>query len=75
MTSLKSEGNPASPSMVADVYAYLGETDQALSGLERGYMDATVFWWTQNAVWQPLHSDRRFDDLVRRVGLPRVAGP
>lgn len=66
------QGNPASPSMVADVYAYLGETDQALSGLERGYMERDGFLVDlKNAVWQPLHSDRRFDDLVRRVGLPR----
>ncbi len=56
----------------AVVYVGLGEKEQALAWLERAYEERTNFLaylkvqWT----WDPLRSDPRFADLLRRLGLP-----
>jgi TolB-like protein/Flp pilus assembly protein TadD len=56
-------------------YARAGEEDQALKWLQRDYEergDDQVLTLVVDPVWDPLHSDPRFKDLVRRVGLPRM---
>ena len=60
------------PFTSALIYAGLGDKDQAFAWLEKAY--------TERSVWMPslkidpkfdsLRSDRRFADLMRRVGLP-----
>jgi TolB-like protein/DNA-binding winged helix-turn-helix (wHTH) protein len=63
--------NPASPSMVAEIYAHLGDTDMAFKWLERAYQERDGFLLTlRDPQWQALRSDPRFKDLIRRVGLP-----
>lgn len=51
----------------------LGETDRAFETLERAFEDR--FDWMialqVDPVFDPLRDDPRFEDLVRRVGLPR----
>ena len=63
--------NPASPSMVAEIYTHLGDRDLAFKWLEKAYQERDGFLVTlRDPQWQALRSDSRFADLVRRVGLP-----
>ena len=54
------------------VYAGLEDKDQAFLWLEKGYDERfTRFAYLKlEALWDPLRSDPRFSDLVRRVGIP-----
>jgi tetratricopeptide (TPR) repeat protein len=58
--------------LIADVYATIGETDEAFAWLERGYRerDPIMAELKSNPVVDPLRSDPRFDDLLRRIGFP-----
>ena len=53
-------------------YAMLGETDEAFAWLERGYRDRDPLMIVLKAhpLFDPLRSDPRFQDLLRRIGLP-----
>lgn len=55
------------------LYAGLGELDLAFEWLERGYRehDPTLFWLRAVPYSDPLRSDPRFDEMARRIGLPR----
>lgn len=59
------------PSMFAMVYAGLGEKDQAFQWLEKGYTERpSMVEYTRVAPWlEPLHSDPRFKQLLRKMGL------
>ena len=54
------------------VYAGLDDKDRAFSWLEKGCDERFVRFAYLNveAFWDPLRSDPRFSDLVRRVGIP-----
>jgi TolB-like protein len=60
-----------SPTGLAMLYAALGEEDQALALLERGYAarDKDLIWLNVEQAFDPLRSDPRFEDLLRRIGL------
>ena len=68
----KSRHEYVNPSAMASVYASLGEKDQAFFWLEKGYAEKLPFLGSVKIVpsLDPLRSDPRFSDLVRRVGLP-----
>ena len=53
-------------------YAGLDDKEQALAWLEKAYQERRdrVFLLNVDPLLDPLRSDPRFDDLVRRVGLP-----
>ena len=57
---------------VAKIYAALGEKDQAFAWLEKAYRNRAGGLILLNPVpdFQTLHSDPRFADLERRLGLP-----
>jgi DNA-binding winged helix-turn-helix (wHTH) protein/serine/threonine protein kinase len=60
------------PGWVAEVYAGLGEKDEAFRWLERAYNERDA-WLTLLKVWPPfdaLRSDPRLDDLLRRMNFP-----
>jgi TolB-like protein/DNA-binding winged helix-turn-helix (wHTH) protein len=64
------------PINIAEAYTAAGDKDHAFHWLEeaykcrgRGFGIGMVFLNT-DPVLEPLHSDRRYKDLVRRVGLP-----
>lgn len=59
----------------AILYAGLGEKDQAFEWLERAYDKHAVDLFTLKVepMFDSLRSDPRFPDLLRRVGLDRVA--
>jgi serine/threonine protein kinase/tetratricopeptide (TPR) repeat protein len=61
------------PLDIALLYARLGEKEHALEWLEKGYQgrDADMVDIATEPTFDLLHSDRRFTDLLRRVGLPQ----
>jgi serine/threonine protein kinase/tetratricopeptide (TPR) repeat protein len=60
------------PTRVARLYAYANEGDLAIQWLERGYAerDFEMVYLGIHPSWEHLHSDRRFQDLWRRVKSP-----
>jgi tetratricopeptide (TPR) repeat protein len=62
---------------LAEIYIALGEKDEAFRWLEAAYKDrhSLLPWLTDNPVYAPLRSDPRFQDLVRRMNLPRRSAP
>ncbi len=66
-------GEYVSPGELAILYAALGERERALASLERAYNehDLQLQYLKVDPAYDPLRSDPRFRDLVRRVGLPQ----
>ena len=60
------------PAALAYVYIGLGDRDQAFAWLEKAYEEQSNFlaYLRVVPVADPLRSDPRFDELVRRVGPP-----
>jgi serine/threonine protein kinase/Tfp pilus assembly protein PilF len=61
------------PTNFARVYIGLSEKDQAFAWLEKGYQQRD-FWMAflkGDPIFDSLRSDSRFQDLVRRMGLPQ----
>lgn len=59
------------PYWIATIYGRLGDPDRAFGWLERAYAARSIFLCglRTTPVVDPLRSDPRFDDLLRRVGL------
>ena len=57
----------------AEIYIGLGDKEQALASLEKAYADRSMLltFLKVDPELDSLHSDPRFKDLVRRVGLPQ----
>lgn len=53
------------------VYAGLGELDRAFEWLEKAYQerDPMLFWLLSVPAYEPLRSDPRCDQMLRRIGL------
>ncbi len=70
---LKNRSNASYPhaSEIAVTYASLGDTDQAMNWLEKGYEERFNPSVLLRPGFDPLRSDPRFEDLARRIGLPR----
>jgi len=58
------------PWFMASIYEYLGDKDQAFAWLEKAYKSKDGTDSLFDPQWDPLRSDPRFKDLLRRVGLP-----
>src|ERR1700722_15328676 len=58
-------------SEIAVIYAALGDTDQAMNWLEKGYQERFNPGVLLRPGFDSLRSDPRFQDLERRIGLPR----
>jgi Flp pilus assembly protein TadD len=73
LSDLKKRSNPSHSlaSEIAMIYVALGETDQAITWIEEGYEERFNPGVLLRPGFDPLRSDPRFQDLVRRVGLPR----
>ena len=61
-----------SPWLIASTFAQIGDTDEAFAWLERGYRerDPLMVLLKVHPNIDPLRSDPRFDDLLRRIGFP-----
>jgi TolB-like protein/DNA-binding winged helix-turn-helix (wHTH) protein/Flp pilus assembly protein TadD len=53
------------------IYAGLGENDRAMALLEEAYKERFDTLILQSSAFDPLRSDPRFRDLMRRIGLPQ----
>ena len=60
------------PTWLALAYTSLGERDRAITVLERGFAERSLFAMVLKGSpgFDPLRSDPRFADLLRRMGLP-----
>jgi TolB-like protein/Tfp pilus assembly protein PilF len=60
------------PDNFASIYAGLGDKDQAFAWLEKAYEERTdaIIGVSAEPWFDPLRSDPRFQELLRRVGLP-----
>lgn len=58
--------------LIASLHVALGDKEQAFAWLDKAFQERDVLLLTLNieSHLDPLRSDRRFQDLVRRVGLP-----
>ncbi len=65
-------GSTVFPLGVANISAALGEGDAAFEWIEKAYVDreASIAWIRVSSGLDPLRSDPRFDDLLRRIGFP-----
>ena len=61
------------PSYIAMVHAGLGERDQAFEWLEKAFAsrDDRLVFVMNDPLMDSLASDPRFQDLTRRIGLPK----
>jgi TolB-like protein/DNA-binding winged helix-turn-helix (wHTH) protein/Flp pilus assembly protein TadD len=62
--------NPSLDADIALVYVGLGDQDQAISWLNKGYEARFKASILLRPALDPLRSDARFKELMRRVGLP-----
>ena len=62
-----------SPAAIAQLYISLGEKDRAFEWLEKAYQERSNFmaYLGVNPAVDPLRSDPRFQDLLRRIGLEK----
>ncbi len=69
----QSEHGHVSPVLLASVYARLGDKDAALALLETAYRERNprLMWLKARSIWDPLRSEARFQDLLRRMRFPQ----
>ena len=67
----RTKANYSHASEIAKIDVALGDTDQAMKWLERGYEERFNPSVLLRPGFDPLRSDPRFKDLLRRVGIPR----
>jgi hypothetical protein len=69
---LKKRSNPgySNAAEIAMIYASLGDSDQAMTWLEKGFEERFNSGVLLRPGFDPLRSDPRFQNLVRRVRLP-----
>ena len=69
-----SKGNYVSSESIAEVFAVLGEKDQTFAWLEKAFRerDPSLISYLKNVhSFDPVRSDQRFTDLLRRTGLEK----
>jgi len=68
-----SKRRPVPSAAFARIYVALGDKDRAFEWLEKGLIDRTGWMITLKVdhQWDPLRSDPRYRELLRRMGLPQ----
>jgi TolB-like protein/DNA-binding winged helix-turn-helix (wHTH) protein/Flp pilus assembly protein TadD len=72
LNGLKKRSVPSAPlfTEIAMIYVALGDKDQAIKWLEKGYEERFNPGVLERPCFDALRSDPRFQDLERRIGLP-----
>jgi TolB-like protein/DNA-binding winged helix-turn-helix (wHTH) protein/Flp pilus assembly protein TadD len=72
LSDLKNRSTPGQSlaSEIAVIYVALGDTNQAITWLNKGYQERFNPGVLLRPGFDAIRSDPRFEDLVRRVGLP-----
>src|ERR1700734_2432582 len=72
LSSLKKSSNTdlANAPQIAMIYASMGDNDQAMHWLERAYQERINPRILLRSGFDALRSDPRFEELMRRIGLP-----
>jgi TolB-like protein/DNA-binding winged helix-turn-helix (wHTH) protein/Flp pilus assembly protein TadD len=72
LSDLKKRSSPgySNASEIAMMYTSLGDTDQAMNWLEKGYEERFNPGVLLRPGFDPLRSDPRFQNLAHRIGLP-----
>jgi tetratricopeptide (TPR) repeat protein len=70
---VRSKHRYISPCLIALVQIGLGEKDRAIASLEQGYTDRDqwMLYLKVDPHMDDLRADPRFENLIRRVGLPQ----
>jgi len=68
--ALKESGGSVAASDIAQAYAALGETEEALAWLEVCFEEEGGTYQLRNPEWDPVRDDPRFRALWDRLGLP-----
>jgi tetratricopeptide (TPR) repeat protein len=73
----KNQQTAETPVMIAAMYARAGKPDDAFAWLEKAYQRRVGMLTNVNIdpAFESLHGDPRYDNLLRRIGLPRVEAP
>jgi len=73
--ALMARSNSANAMRIAALLTYAGDKDRALEWLETAYRERlqNMVYLGVNPKWDPLRSDPRFQDLLRRMNLPTIA--
>jgi tetratricopeptide (TPR) repeat protein len=73
LSDLKKSSNASftNAPQIAMIYASMGDNDQAMHWLERAYEERFNPSILLRSGFDPLRSDPRFEDLMRRIGLAR----
>lgn len=73
LEDLKNRSVPKSPHLVeiAMIYVALGDKDQAMVWLEKGFEERFNPGVLERPCFDELRSDPRFQDLIQRIGLPK----
>jgi Flp pilus assembly protein TadD len=73
LKQLETSNEYVSPGELAVLYVSLGEREKAFAALEKAYAahDLQLQNLKIDSGLDPLHDDPRFQDLLRRVGLPQ----
>ena len=67
-------GSPLRAIWKAKLHCQAGDVEAAIAGLEQAYAERDALLMLLNVdTWDPLRADPRFQDLVRRLGLPSPA--
>jgi tetratricopeptide (TPR) repeat protein len=66
------QGRYASGYAIAVIYAGLGDRERVFSYLDAAYRERShwLVWLKRDPRWNDVRSDARFQDLVRKIGLP-----
>jgi TolB-like protein/DNA-binding winged helix-turn-helix (wHTH) protein/Tfp pilus assembly protein PilF len=72
LNDLKKSSNPGFTNAphIAMIYASMGDNDQAIHWLEKAYEERFNPSILLRSGFDPLRSDPRFEELMRRIGLP-----
>jgi len=73
LKQLETSKKYVSPAEMAILYGALGDKDAAFHSLEKAYAehDLQLQYLKVDSAFDPIRSDPRFQDLMRRVGLPQ----